>query len=501
MPAADQNGRFANVGLIAGPVVAVGVYFLLPSEYFSSTLSENVRLAPEARAVAAIAALMAVWWMSEAIPVYATALLPLGLFPLFGIADIGATASAYGHEVIYLFLGGFILALAIERWNLHRRLALNVLAVVGSRPRAIVAAFMLVSALLSMWVTNTATTLMLLPVAVSVISLLQTQAIDDVTSGQGFALCLLLGIAYASSIGGIGTIVGTAPNVFVVSFIRDQLDRSIGFFEWMTYALPLVVTFVPLTWLVLTRWVYPVSARPIEGAEQLLRSKRDSLSAWTRGEQFTLIIFLLTALSWITRPLLNELELAGMRPLAGLSDAGIAILAAVALFIVPASWREREFLMDWPTALKLPWGLLLLFGGGLALAAGLVETGFSGYLGEQAQVLEGWPEWLIVMTVAATVVFLTELTSNTATTATLVPVLLAVALGIGVNPLLLIMPATFAASCAFMLPVATPPNAIAYGSGRVTIPQMSRVGFWLNLAAIVLITLITCLILGPLMGI
>lgn len=501
MPIPVQGGRLSNAGLVAGPLAAILVYLVLPGDYYSSATGANVPLAADARTVAAIAAMMAIWWMTEAIPVYATALVPLALFPLVGVADIRTTASAYGHEIIYLFLGGFILALAIERWNLHSRLALNVLAVVGSRPRAIVAAFMLVSASLSMWVTNTAATIMLLPVAVSVISLLRAQDERGDGATAAFALSLLLGIAYASSIGGMGTIVGTAPNVFVVSFIRDQLGRSIGFFEWMTFALPLVILFVPLTWLVLTRIVFKVSSRPIAGADSMLRDKRDKLASWTRGERSTLVIFFITAAAWMTRPLLNELSIAGTQPLAGLSDSGIAMLAAVALFVTPVDWRQRSFLMDWPTALKLPWGLLLLFGGGLALAAALVDSGFSAFLGEQAQVLENWPEWLVIMAVTATVIFMTELTSNTATTATLVPVLLAVALGIGINPLLLILPATFAASCAFMLPVATPPNAIVFGTGLVTVPQMTRAGFWLNLLAVALITLASYAILGPLLGI
>jgi sodium-dependent dicarboxylate transporter 2/3/5 len=316
-----------------------------------------------------------------------------------------------------------------------------------------------------------------------------------------FAVCLLLGIAYASSIGGMGTIVGTAPNVFVVSYLREQLNIEIGFLEWMRLALPLVALFLPLAWLVLTGFVYKVSNRPIPGVVRLLRDERDKLPPWSRGEALTCCVFILTAVSWISRPLLNKLSIGGAYPLAGLTDSGIAVLAAVILFVVPVNWRRHEFLMDWPTAVRLPWGLLLLFGGGLALAAALVDTGFSAYIGNQASLLRGWPNWAVVMLVTATIVFLTELTSNTATTATFVPILLAVATGLGLAPVILIVPAAFAASCAFMLPVATPPNAIVFGSGLVAIGQMARAGLWLNLIAIFLITAVSYAIIASALGV
>ena len=460
-----------------------------------------IALSSPARVTAAIAVLMAVWWMTEAIPVYATALLPLALFPLFGVAGIHSTAAAYGNEIIYLFLGGFIVALALERWGLHRRLALNVLAAVGAQPRAIIGAFMAVSAILSMWVTNTATTIMLLPVAVSVIKLLPGDELLAGKTDASFAVCLLLGIAYASSIGGMGTIIGTAPNVFVVSFIKENLQREIGFVEWMMFALPLVIVFVPIAWWVLTRIVFPVSDHAVAGVAELLQKERDQLPAVSRGEVLTLFVFFATAGAWITRPFLNRIEIAGMYPLEGLSDPGIAVIAALVLFITPVSLRRHEFLMDWTTAVRLPWGLLILFGGGLALAAALVETGFSHYFGNLVTGLDALPVWMIVLITTGGVVFLTELTSNTATTATIVPILVAVALGLQLPPLLLILPAAFAASCAFMLPVATPPNAIVFGSNLLNVGQMSRAGIWLNIIAIVLITGTTYIILIPALGI
>ena len=496
----NQSGRLARIGLIAGPLLALIVYLSLPLTY---TAVDGVLqdLSFAARITAAIAALMAVWWMTEAIPVYATALIPLALFPLADISGIHATAASYGNEIIYLFMGGFILALALERWGLHRRLAINVLAAVGAEPRIIIGAFMLVSAALSMWVTNTATTIMLLPVAISVIKLLPKASLSEVAGESNFALCLLLGIAYAASIGGMGTIIGTAPNVFVVSFIRENLQREIGFLEWMRFAVPLVVVFVPIAWLVLTRFAFPVKRGEIPEAAELLQRERDGLAAVSRGELLTFIVFLLTAVAWVTRPLLNNLSFAGFRPLEGLSDPGIAILAALLLFVIPVNFRRREFLMDWATAVRLPWGLLVLFGGGLALAAAFTATGFSLYLGNLFVGLAAWPVWLIVLLVTTLVVFLTEMTSNTATTATLVPILFAVSTALELQPLLLILPAAFAASCAFMLPVATPPNAIIFGSDLVGIRQMSRAGFWLNVAAIGLITLACYMLIIPAFGI
>jgi len=473
---------------------------ILPTQY-TDIDGLSVELSSAARAAAAVATLMAVWWMTDAISVYVTALLPLALFPLLGVAKMQVAASAYGNEIIFLFLGGFVLALALEKWGLHRRLALNILAFVGPKPAAIVGAFMAVAAILSMWVTNTATTMMLLPVAISVIAFLPGDSNAKRAVEVPFAICLLLGIAYASSIGGMGTIIGTAPNVFAVSFIKEQLGREIGFFEWMRFAVPLVVVLLPLVWFLLTRVLFRLAEVNLPEAAVYLRKERAALGKFSRGEFFTLCVFLVTTITWIMRPLLNRIEVYGNRPFEGLTDSGIAILAAILLFLVPVSLRHREFLMDWQTAVRLPWGLLILFGGGLALAAALVDTGFSQYLATRAVGLADLPSWLVVLVVVGVMVFLTELTSNTAVTATAVPVLLAVAIGLGLPPLLLIIPATFAASCAFMLPVATPPNAIVFGSGLVTTGQMSKAGFWLNIVSICLITMASYAIIFPALGI
>ncbi|MGI9291443.1 MAG: SLC13 family permease [Gammaproteobacteria bacterium] len=494
----EQGGHPA--ALFIAPLLGLLVWWVLPDSYLSGQ-EEIIELSAAARIVAGIAVVMAVLWISEVIPVYATALIPLVLFPLFGVADIKTVAVSYGSPVVYLFFGGFILALALERWGLHKRLALNVVAAVGASPRSIVGAFMGVSALLSMWVVNTSATIILLPVALSVIALLPEDDLQDGTADQPFSLCLLLGIAYAASIGGMGTIIGTAPNIFAVSFISENVGVEIGFLDWMKFGLPLVIVFVPIVWLVLTRLVYPIAKDEIPGVQARLHESRNQLARMSRGEIMTMVVFSITAGLWLTRPWLNKFQWLGTQPFANLSDAGIAVLAALLLFLLPVNFRQRVYLMDWPTAMKLPWGLLILFGGGLALAAQLSQTGFSQYLGYLAGSLEGFPVWLIVLLLVAAVVFLTELTSNTATTATLLPVFLAVALGLDLPPLLILLPATFAASCAFMLPVATPPNAVVFGSGYLRVSQMSRAGLWLNVIAIFLITTMAWLVMMPMLGI
>jgi len=490
--------RVRLAALIIGPCAGLLLLVLLPESYIAADGS-RVELGDAARATAAVGLWMAIWWMTEAISIYATALLPLAAFPILGAASIREAAAPYGHELIFLFLGGFVLALALERWGVHRRLALRVLSVVGARPKRMVGAFMSISAFVSMWVTNTATTIMLLPVALSVLALVPDEQADTV-QGRNLCLALLLGIAYAASIGGVGTIIGTAPNVFVVSFIERQMNTEISFLTWMSFALPLVLVFLPLTWWLLVHRIFPLPPAPIAGVAELLVQLRDQLGRPGRGERLVFTVFLFTATAWVTRPLLNELEIGGSRPLAGLTDPGIAVISALVLFVTPVRPREGEFLMNWQTAVRLPWGLLILFGGGLSLASALDRSGFSAYLGGLAAGLGSLPAPIVVLVVVAIMIFLTEITSNTATTATLVPVLYAVALGLGLDPFTLVIPAAIAASCAFMLPVATPPNAIVFGSGQVPLPQMSRAGLRLNLIGIILIPALVYGLALPILG-
>ncbi len=492
-PAQDALRRF---GLWAGPILAAVLYFTLPGTYAGG--DEVVVLGHAARATSGVTLWMALWWMTEAIPVYATALLPLVLFPLFGIASGPESAAPYGHELIFLFMGGFLVALAMERWGLHRRIAFRALQLVGSRPARLVGGFMVVSALLSMWVSNTATAIMMLPVAISLSDGGGDQ--DD----SGFMVCLLLGIAYGCSIGGIATPIGTPPNVFLLSFLQSELGVDIGFVRWMGFGVPLAAIFLPVTWWVLTRVVYRLGDEPIAGAADLRRSWL-AMGTMGPGERSAAAVFGLTALAWVFRPLLAGVEIAGSKPLSGLSDAAVAIAAAISLFLLPGGAAldegRRPRALDWETATRLPWGILILFGGGLSLAAAIRANGVDAFLAGQVVSLHGLPAPLIVVGVVALLVFVTELTSNTATSATFIPLLAAVAPGLGLPPMLLTVPAAVAASFAFMLPVATPPNAVVFGSGRVEIADMSRAGLILNLLAIAVIPLLTFAIAVPLFGI
>jgi sodium-dependent dicarboxylate transporter 2/3/5 len=491
-------------GLLAAPLLAALTYVLLPDAYLDAE-GRSVAFTHAGRATSAAAVWMAVWWMTEAIPVYATALLPLALLPALGAMPIRQAAAAYGHELIFLFMGGFIIALSMQRWGLHRRIAFFALRFVGTQPHNLIGGFMLVTALLSMWVSNTATAIMMLPIALSVIGLVQTeQSGEDAgaeSAGSSFALGLLLGIAYAASIGGIGTLIGTPPNLFLASYARSQLGIEISFVRWMAVGLPLVALFLPIAWLLLTRLLFPIRIARIEGGAALTREAYESLGTMKLGERATLIVFTLTAAAWISRPLLARIEWAGVQPFVGLSDAGIAMIAALALFLIPVDRKDQVFVMNWETAVQLPWGVLILFGGGLSLAAAIRSNGVGELLGAQVSSFAGLPSVLVVLVVVALMIFLTELTSNTATTATLVPILASLAPGLGLHPFLLIVPAAIAASCAFMLPVATPPNAIVFGSGLVSIPQMCRAGLLLNLIGIVLITSLAYAVAMPLLGI
>ncbi len=472
--------HFRQLALLIGPLLAILVYSLLP-ESAAGLNGEEIILGTAGRATAGLAIWMAVWWLTEATSIYATALLPLALMPLLGMSTIKETASAYAHPLIFLFLGGFILALALEKWHLHRRFAVTVLKLIGTKPATLVGGFMFIAATLSMWITNTATTLVMLPILLSIIGLLDKNSANK----KNFSLCLLLGVAYAASIGGIGTIIGTVPNMFTVSFIQNELGTDISFAKWMTIGLPIVIVFIPLVWWLLTHWIYPPGDDEV--GQEFLDEKPEP---WSIGAKLTLAIFLLTAACWICRPLLMKRP-----PLANLSDTGIAIIAALLLFSIPVNLKQRKFLMDWDTALRVPWGVLLLFGGGLALAGAIRANGVGELLASQLSSLHGVPPLLMTMMVVSFIIFLTELTSNTATTTALIPIFAVMAEGLGINPLSIILPATIAASCAFMLPVATPPNAIVFSSNLIRVPEMARAGFWLNLTGILVISLLTQLTL------
>ena len=468
--------------------VAFGLLLLLPAP---------AGLSDAAWHTAAVGVLMATWWVTEAIPIPATALLPLALFPVLGIGAIGEAAAPFANPLIFLFLGGFLLAQAMQGVGLPRRIALDTIRLFGTKPGSVIAGIMAASAFLSMWVSNTATALMMLPIGLSLIELLpggEGSTTGEREDRRRFGIALMLGIAYACSIGGMGTLIGTPPNAFLAGFMLETYGVSIGFAQWMLLGVPLVLVGLPLTWFILTRVVFPVPFDEIPGGESLLERRREGLGPLRPAEKRVAIVFALTALAWMTRPLLQ-----GWLP--GLSDAGIAIGAAIVLFLVPAGEPDGRRLLTWRQAEATPWGVLVLFGGGLSLAAAIGRTGLGDWLGGQMESIAHWPLVLLVATIVALVILLTELTSNTATAATFLPVLGALALAIGQDPLVLAVPAALAASGAFMLPVATPPNAIVYGSGAIEITDMARAGVWINLLFTILITVASRLLLPLVFGV
>ena len=472
-----------RIGLVLGPALCAGV-LLAP-------VPDGLDAA--AWRTAAVGLLMATWWVTEALPIAATALVPLVAFPVAGIADIDAAASPYANPLIFLFMGGFMIAQAMQAWGLHRRIALGIVRWVGVEPRSIIVGFILASAFLSMWVSNTATALMMLPIGLSIVDLARDRfAARDDAMDPHFGLVLVLSIAYACNVGGMGTLIGTPPNALLAGFVSESYGVDIGFAQWMVVGVPLVVVALPVVYGALT-WVYPIGMDTLPGGAAIIDEETDKLGPIAAAERRVAVVFGGTALLWMTRPLLRD-------AIPGLSDAGIAMAAAFALFLVPAGTESRA-LLTWEEAEDLPWGVLILFGGGLSLAAAISDTGLAAWLGEGVNALGGWPTLLLVVATVALIVGLTEITSNTATTAAFLPILGAVAIGLGENPFLLIVPAALAASCAFMLPVATPPNAIVYGSGLLSIPQMSRVGLWLNLAFVVLVTLLAYALLGVAFGV
>ena len=483
MDSSPTSGARARFGLMAGPIVFATMLLISPAEGMPVL----------AWRTAAVGVLMAIWWITEAIPIPATALLPLVLFPLLGVATIAQTTGPYANPVIYLFLGGFLLAMALESCGLHRRMALWILSVVGTRPANLIWGFMAGTAFISMWVSNTATVVMMLPMATSVIALARGAIEGERAKVGPFEVALLLGIAYAANIGGLGTLIGTPPNALLAGFMLESYGVRIGFGEWMLLGVPLVAIGLPVAWLLLTRVLHPVGTDPIAGGAALLERERAALGRMTRAEWIVGTITALTAAGWVTRPLFE-------RHVPAMTDTGIAIAGALLLFIIPLGWRPLKVALTWKQAERLPWAVLILFGGGLSLAAAIQQTGLADWIGAELGGLAGWPVFAVVIVVTAVVLFLTELTSNTATAAAFLPVVASLAVGIGADPMLLAIPTALAASCAFMMPVATPPNAIVYGTGGLTIPQMATAGLWLNLFFLALIPTLVFLLAGRIFG-
>ena len=510
--------RIRWTGFLLGLIFSTLIYAIMPDD-----------VGHGAKLTAAVAVLMAAWWMTEALPIAATSLVPLVAFPVLGTdVEMDTVGASYGNPIIFLFLGGFLIALAMQRWNLHRRIALVTLSIMGDQPGPMIAGFMIATGFISMWVSNTATAVMMLPIGMSVLMIVskvmgtalngaagaadqdgaagdrgegtagnQSDGGDDTGIGavvkSNFGTALMLGIAYSASIGSLGTIIGTPPNLFLIGYLKDNHDISIGFGQWMIVGVPLSVVMMAIAWFLLVKVLFKPEIDRIPGGRELIREELAKLGPMSTGEKLVLAMFVLAAVSWISLPLIFE------EP--PISDEGIAMAVGLLLFLIPGGANRGVRLLDWDTAEKLPWGVLLLFGGGLALSAQFSESGLTEWIGKTTSGLGVLPTILVVAIFAAIILFLTELTSNTATAATFVPVVGGVAMGLDLDPLLLTIPVALAATCAFMLPVATPPNAVAFGSGYVTVAQMVKGGLWLNVIGIVLITATVYLLAVPVFGI
>ena len=481
MQSSADHSRLKQAGLWMGPIVALAMFI---SAAWQDTMPHNAWI------VAGVGLWMAMWWSTEAIPVAATAFIPLVSFPLLQVMPVKAVAQSYAHPTIFLFLGAFLLALSVEKWALHRRIALNVLVRTGTDGRKLILGFMVAGALLSMWMTNTSTAMMLLPIATSVAAMVVERS-SDVSDDdkRAFQVALLLALAYATTIGGMSTIIGTPPNVLLAGFMEETYGIQIAFFDWMLIGLPLAVVLLPLGWVVLTRVAFRVDVPASPEVADGIHSMREEMGAMTSPQRRVGLLFLTVVALWMARKWLNEVP-----GLEGLSDAGIVMAAALLLFVIPSGNGSPARLMQWDDVARLPWGVLILFGGGLALAAQVSGSGLAVWLGESLLPVAGLGTLVLVAAAAGLVVFLTELTSNLATAATFLPVVAAIAAQSGIEPLVLCVPVTLAASCAFMLPVATPPNAIVFSSGALTIPQMIRAGILMNIIAMMTLTLLAVIL-------
>lgn len=485
----DVGGEYGfrkKAGFLVGPIL-FALVMLAPTPS---------GLEPSAQAVGAVTAWVATWWMSEAIPIPATSLLPVVLFPTLGALDAETTTSPYADPLIFLFMGGFFLAMAMQRWGLHRRIALRTIKIVGTEPKRIILGFMIATAFLSAWVSNSATVMMMVPIALAVIyqtaDLIEQEGLD-ITVGEGefsFGVALMLCVAYGASVGGVATLIGTPPNLVFAGIAGELYDQQITFVEWMFYGVPIAIIGLVIVYVYVTRLAMNPEFDQLPGGADVIDEELAKLGEMGKQERLVLVVFVGMAFSWISVSLLPEAGIVAEGAIPDEPDTVVAIAGALLLFMIPTTTRdgERTFLLDWTNGVKIPWGVILLFGGGLSIAAGFQETGLAEWLGEQLAVLGGVSMILILLVVVTMTIFLTEVTSNTATATMLMPILGALAVGISVHPFGLMVAGATAASFAFMLPVATPPNAIVFGSGYITIPQMAKVGSGLNLIAILLIT-------------
>ncbi len=463
------------VGIFVGPILFIVINLLPAPELIGA----------QGWKVISVALWMIVWWMTEAMPIPVTALLPMVLFPLLGVFDIKTATSTYANKIIYLFMGGFIIALAMEKRNLHKRIALNLIKLTGTHPNGIILGFMIATAFLSMWISNTATTVMMLPIATSVIALLRKEIKENQKHGFGrFSLSLMLGIAYAANIGGAMTIIGTPPNVVFAGYADEILNINIDFSSWIMVGLPIGVIMITICYVVLTKYLYPSGLSGFEKSEGLINEKIIGLGKMSKGEKRVAIIFVLTALSWILRRHINELL--GVKIL---DDTIIAMSGGILMFLIPVDLRKGDFLLDWDSMKKLPWGILILFGGGLCLAKAMETTGIIQMIGDRISANQEISIVLLVLILTTVMLFMTEIMSNVALATIFIPVVMGIAIGFDVDPLLLSIPVAFAASFAFMMPISTPPNAIVFSTGMIKMKEMMRAGLILNLISVAVLVL------------
>ena len=492
----NEEGRTRKrIGLFLGPLVVCLLLIIgTPNGLIEST--GDALQADKAWIVLCVLVLMASWWVTEAIPLPVTALLPLVLLPLAGVQSLKATSSEYMHPIIVLLLGGFIIAKAIERWDLHKRIALNVVNFVGFKPSMLVGGFMLAGAILSMWISNSATCIMLTPIALSVAS----AVLGENKFNSPFTYSLMLGIAYACSVGGLGTPVGTPTNLIIIGYLNDAVGMDISFGQWAAIGFPVVFILVPIIWFILTKIVFktPETDLNVENGQNLVKSQLARLGKISIPEKRTLYVFAVIAVLWCFRGALKDVSLMGVTPFSGLTDAITAIIGVFLCFLIPSGSKSEagSTLLDWKTAESIPWGPLLLFGGGMSIAYAIRTSGLADWVGVELGALAAMPIILLVLLLTAFVIFITEVMSNVATASTLMPILGAAALSSGLSVELLALPIAMAASCAFMLPTATGPNAVVFASGEVSLPTMVKAGFIANLVAVPVITVLS-LLLAP----
>ncbi|MFS0562127.1 DASS family sodium-coupled anion symporter [Terribacillus sp. 179-K 1B1 HS] len=483
------------IGLFLGPLLFLSVILF----YYPEGLSY------EGRMVLATTLWVATWWITEAIPIPATSLLPLILLPVTQGLDGDTAASSYGDPIVFLFLGGFLIAMAMEKWNLHKRIALNIISVVGTSTSRIVLGFMIATGFLSMWVSNTAAVMMMLPIGTAIIyqasqaAKASKQEIGE--DNRKFEKSLVFAIGYAGTIGGLGTLIGTPPNIILAAMASSLFGMEISFGGWMLIAVPIVVILLFSSWIYLTKVVFRIKMKELPGGKDLILKQKQDLGKMSFEEKAVLTVFTFAAFMWVSRTFLWEADaVLEIIAIPGISDTFIAVLAGVLLFLIPSVNKKGQRILDWDVSKELPWGVLLLFGGGLAIAAGFTSSGLSQWIGDQLTILEGMNILLIIIISTTLVLFLTEITSNTATATMILPVMASLALALDVHPYAIMVPAAMAANCAFMLPVGTPPNAIIFASGKITIAEMVKIGFILNIFTLILLILGVFALVGPLWG-